>query len=117
MLPPISTTGLGPDDVSDLANSTRELMLRTLKDISAPGPSSASAPRAIPSEETRSNNLEKKAAEGLRERRQEGSSSGGAQDVRSQEPLELDQTNSRGEETTEDEMDEDAVMLKRPKVA
>ncbi|KAK9451683.1 uncharacterized protein V1518DRAFT_409248 [Limtongia smithiae] len=54
VLDPISTTGLGPDDVDKLVASTRTAMLEVLKEISpAPsGPSSTTVPGVPVSEET-----------------------------------------------------------------
>lgn len=39
VLPPVSTAGLTNDDVQTLANSVRDQMISTLKEISHPGPS------------------------------------------------------------------------------
>jgi len=125
VLPPISTVGLTADDVTALSESTRELMLETLRAISVPSPSPPAAPppaeETTPIEETTTgvedgiprrvvgegrDDLEGKSAdrhgEALRQVESRGES------VSTEE--------SRGESvSTEDEMDEDAVLLKRPR--
>lgn len=48
VLPPISTTGLTPADVTELAERTRETMLATLKEISVPVTARESTPKPGP---------------------------------------------------------------------
>ncbi|KAK8844606.1 hypothetical protein IAR55_006453 [Kwoniella newhampshirensis] len=122
VLAPIPTTGLTADDVTSLAESTRELMLDTLRSISAPGPNSDS----MSSSKTLS---EPKQSSTPADR---GSSStpqpvkldiGHAEEgLRKRQPADTSENSSsksgsegRGGESTEDEMDDDAVLLKRPK--
>ncbi|EIW73132.1 hypothetical protein TREMEDRAFT_67225 [Tremella mesenterica DSM 1558] len=116
VLPPISTAGLTVDDVSSLAESTRRQMLETLIQISSPRPTQPS-----PSPSSSIDDLETPRAEfppvldmtkqRLTSTRQENRSDGSEEKGGS----ELSLVDSRGGETTEDEMDEDAVLLKRPK--
>ena len=110
VLPPIPTAGLGPDDVTALTESTHDQMLATLKEISHPHPSERqpqTPPRlAGPSAES-SAESEMDAGKPGSERRQSESGSG-----------EEDSSDGHGTKDsgdgTEDEMDEDAVLLKRP---
>lgn len=119
VLPPIPTTGLTVDDVTSLAVSTRESMLHALREISEPGPSSSistsSAVSLAPpiSENTTqppagaSIQLDISESGALRQR---GVPSSGVSSEWSEGKFE-----AQSEETTEDEMDEDAVLLKKPK--
>lgn len=86
------------DDVQKLTETAHNLMLTTLKDISEPSPKST--PSASP--EPPSAVIEKNArvADGAR--------------LRTLAVTPPESLGSRGE-TTEDEMDEDAVVLKHPK--
>ncbi|ODO09088.1 hypothetical protein I350_02688 [Cryptococcus amylolentus CBS 6273] len=126
VLEPIPTIGLTVDDVTSLAESTREAMLQALREISVPtssssGPSTSSAgiappisaivtdpPVGAPIHLNISNNdaqsalrqrLALRSGEHSREASSEGSKRGAT---------------SRDGETTEDEMDEDAVLMKKP---
>ncbi|ORY27361.1 hypothetical protein BCR39DRAFT_538480 [Naematelia encephala] len=111
VLPAIETIGLTSDDVNSLAEKTRERMLETLSEISAPGPSTSATKQVEELPET-SPALEE-TPETIRQRpvaqASESSESG-------KEGGKLFKVDSRGD-TTEDEMDDDAVLLKRPKVA
>lgn len=106
VLPPIPTEGLTANDVNGLVESTREAMLSTLIEISEPGPSQLrSVKGAISSAE--------KGSEG---KTQSGSSPAAASPVVADTATD----EARGMETdhsTEDEMDDDAVLLKRPQAA
>ncbi|WOO79683.1 putative 1-acyl-sn-glycerol-3-phosphate acyltransferase [Vanrija pseudolonga] len=106
ILPPISTKGLTADDVHALAESTQKLMLETLIEISAPAPSPApKALRAADSStaKTTSSQLIVDGDNKLRSR--------SASDT----PATSSIAASTESLTTEDEMDDDAVLLKRPK--
>ncbi|KAK4686994.1 lysophosphatidate acyltransferase, partial [Tremellales sp. Uapishka_1] len=103
ILPPIVTTGLSSDDVTPLAESTRQSMLDALNQISVAGPSSQPdipidsaeaepVPTSLAPEETA------QVDEGVRQR-----------------SASAETEKERSGETTEDEMDDDAVLLKRPK--
>ncbi|OWZ45843.1 lysophosphatidate acyltransferase [Cryptococcus neoformans] len=119
VLPPIPTTGLTVDDVSSLAESTRESMLHALREISEPGPSSSiSTSSAVSLAPSISENttqppagapiqLDISESGALRQR---GVPSSGVSSEWSERKFE-----AQSEETTEDEMDEDAVLLKKPK--
>jgi lysophosphatidate acyltransferase len=102
VLPPISTIGLGPDDVTSLAESTREKMIETLQSISQPGPRLSNT---LPLETAVVDSVEDTPLVGVDEK--EDSSGPGRTKVGGSE--------DGKDETTEDEMDEDAVLLKRPR--
>lgn len=110
VLPPISTEGMTADDVTSLTESTRDSMSEALKDISQPdprhfAPQPAISGSATPTTDTPAQNTEPEQSEhdGLRIRKiQSSTGSEGGQSRNS-------------EDGTEDEMDEDAVLLKRPK--
>jgi len=119
VLPPISTDGMTSDDVNLLAESTRELMLSTLKSISQPSRSSSTSHKLssitstsddmadTPVEAQKRSSTTREAAlkrEGEESEEDEGRTGGS----------EMSKVDSRGGETTEDEMDDDAVLLKRP---
>ena len=105
-MPPIPTEGLGPDDVNALTESVRETMLEALREISEPGPARMSemsdtdnpvvAPEALVAAPITSS--------GTQEVVQVGEES----------HIESTKTSEDEVDTTEDEMDEDAVLLKRP---
>ncbi|TXT06060.1 hypothetical protein VHUM_03533 [Vanrija humicola] len=107
VLPPISTKGLTADDVHALAESTQKLMLETLIEISAPAPSAA--PKAIRAADssTGKTTSSQLAVDGDNELRPRSTSS--------DTPATSSIAASTESLTTEDEMDDDAVLLKRPK--
>ena len=92
VLPPVSTDGMGPEDVDGLTESTRQLMQGTLLDISRPSPPSNPEPAPSPGEAAVS--------------RPSGSTASSDKGRTSED--------GSGGQTTEDEMDDDAVLLKRP---
>lgn len=105
VLPPIPTTGLTFDDVSSLTESTREAMLKALKEISRPVPAATKTAAAIETSVSKATALEK---------------------IRGSEQNSVDQllvasaqsdatSEAASRDTTEDELDGDAVLLKRPK--
>lgn len=111
VLPPISTVGMTADDVQTLADTTRDVMLRALLEISPraqgqspvlpPADDSKIAP--IPDATKLASNCDN-GDSGVRQRVVP------AAPVASYESL-----RSSHEGTTEDEMDDDAVLLRRPK--
>ncbi|WVN85990.1 uncharacterized protein L203_101148 [Cryptococcus depauperatus CBS 7841] len=115
ILPPIPTTGLTSDDVTSLTESTRELMIKTLCEISAPpAPVSVALPQpSVPTDAIKPtmaavhSNIP---GSGLHQREC-------CRDVSTEVSNRKSVANSRasGGETTEDEMDEDAVLLRMPK--
>lgn len=106
VLPPIPTDGLTADDVNNLVETTREAMLSTLIEISEPGPSQlATDEGAHVSVQGRPE--EKSPAEPSQPAPRPKS-----RDVASDETRATDTDHS-----TEDEMDDDAVLLKRPLAA
>lgn len=110
VLPPIPTEGLTSENVDELVETTRGAMVAALESISRPGPSRESDIRVAPED------LQTPRAELPREL---GSAEEEEQPRRrkqeSQVGSELNLVDSRGGETTEDEMDDDAVLLKHPK--
>ncbi|WWC66947.1 uncharacterized protein I206_100854 [Kwoniella pini CBS 10737] len=111
VLPPISTAGLTSNDVTQLSEDTREKMLETLREISEVGPSGKKP--TIQLDEISQPEIAK---EEIKEKEKK--------------PVHLDISNSgtehkeeeansrsskSGNDSTEDEMDDDAVLLKRPK--
>lgn len=125
VLPPIPTTGLTVDDVTTVAESTRESMLHALREISEPGPSSSlstssATPLAPPIPEHITQppagapiQLDISDSIALRQRGANFSSiSSGVSSEWSESERKFEE---KSEETTEDEMDEDAVLLKKPK--
>jgi lysophosphatidate acyltransferase len=115
VLPPISTEGMTSEDVDALVESTRSAMVKALEEISRPGPSHQTDIRLAPED------LQTPLAELPR---QLGHSDDATPRRRNQEdsddtPMKggsaLRKVESRGAETTDDEMDDDAVLLKRPK--
>ncbi|WVQ74038.1 hypothetical protein IAR50_003619 [Cryptococcus sp. DSM 104548] len=124
VLAPIPTIGLTVEDVTSVAESTREAMLQALREISAPTPSFSSgiAPSIsttvtappigapihldIPPDDAQST-LRQRLAPGSGEHSRDVSSEGSKRST----------AGSRDGETTEDEMDEDAVLMKKPVAA
>lgn len=107
VLPPISTKGLTVDDVTGLTASTHDAMLSTLKKISQPVPAAAKTAAAIETSVAKATALESIRNEDDTVNQRLVSSADSA-DSTSEVP-------SRDETTTEDELDGDAVLLKRPK--
>ncbi|KAL1409664.1 1-acylglycerol-3-phosphate O-acyltransferase [Vanrija albida] len=106
ILPPIPTVGLTADDVTSLVESTQKLMLETLKEISAPpAPPAIKAPRAADSSSAKTTSSQL-AVQGDTELRSRAASDTAAKSIT---------TSTESLQTTEDEMDDDAVLLKRPK--
>ncbi|RSH89433.1 1-acylglycerol-3-phosphate O-acyltransferase [Saitozyma podzolica] len=122
VLPPIPTVGLTADDVHSLAESTQELMLQTLISISTPGPSQLrDSPPTVEDHKASISAPPQDPTTGERQlRNREGNSSDGSSGVGASH---VGETGSGGQlgssvsagSTTEDEMDEDAVLLKKPK--
>ena len=119
VLPPISTEGMTSEDVDSLVESTRSAMVTALEAISRPGPSHRTNIKLSPEDlQTPLAELPRQLGEPVgqesdsRRRKQEGSdeSASGLEGG-----SELRKVESRGGETTDDEMDDDAVLLKRPK--
>ncbi|ORX35002.1 putative 1-acylglycerol-3-phosphate O-acyltransferase [Kockovaella imperatae] len=109
VLPAITTEGMGPDDVSALTQSTREKMVATLREISAPGPLGRGPARDVPPlEKLPSEQQLGQPTEGRRRSSDDGSVADSQNgDSRNREEGQWDST-------TEDEMDDDAVLLKKP---
>lgn len=104
VLPAIPTTGLTADDVPRLTETTRDAMLAALKELSPPA---AKLPEAAQSS-GKSTAVEGNQLDSLRQRPLAESAETST--------ASLVDTLSRGE-STEDEMDDDAVLLKHPKAA
>lgn len=103
VLPPIPTEGLTVSDVDGLVETTREAMLSTLIEISEPGPSqwkTVEGARVFTEETAESENRSKASNPSPSP---EGTSAAG-DDARATDT----------DHSTEDEMDDDAVVLKRP---
>lgn len=116
VLPPISTDGLTSDNVDELVESTRSAMVKALESISRPGPAHQSDIQVAPEDlQTPRAELPRQLGDASTEdshaRRRNQESSGDASHLGS----ELSKVDSRGAETTDDEMDDDAVLLKHPK--
>jgi lysophosphatidate acyltransferase len=114
VLPPISTEGMTSEDVDELVESTRNAMVKALEAISRPGPSHQTNIKVAPED------LQTPLAELPRQlghsddatpRRRKDESN---DDTPMKGGSELRKVESRGAETTDDEMDDDAVLLKRP---
>jgi lysophosphatidate acyltransferase len=109
-LAPIPTTGLGPDDVTALAESTHDQMLATLKDISRDGQSETA--RAAQSSSPTSSSKDESALQ------KAGEEKPISQEHADDDSRDADSSDGLGtkdsSDGTEDEMDEDAVLLKRP---
>ena len=101
VLDPIPTVGLTSDDVNELAESTRQLMLKTLIEISQPVPGADKAKQIEAVGETGSGFIP-----AMKEQAQLTEKSLGSAKLSAG----VSETGS-----TEDEMDDDAVLLKRPK--
>jgi hypothetical protein len=108
VLPPISTIGLTSEDVTRLSETTHDEMLKVLQEISAPGPSGIKSHSGPQKSESTATSAPAPTAE-LRQRPAE----------QSRGPEELQQapalTKRRGSDSTEDEMDDDAVLIEKPK--
>lgn len=114
VLPPISTDGMTSDDVTSLAESTRQLMLDTLRSISTPSSTQKSAQIPAVSDDVADTPAEgEKESSNTQKVLQEVEIPRGEAKQPSESELSIF-FHSRGEETTEDEMDDDAVLLKRP---
>ncbi|WWD05952.1 hypothetical protein V865_004037 [Kwoniella europaea PYCC6329] len=114
VLPPIPTVGLTADDVTKLSEDTREKMLETLREISEPGPSSAvkHEPAVVEQPESEPAIPKEKEKEHIEDQEKgtihldiKKSSNSDSEEV----------TSKSGNESTEDEMDDDAVLLRKPK--
>lgn len=121
MLPPIPTVGLTADDVHSLAESTQELMLQTLISMSTPGPSQLrESPPTVEDHKASISAPPQDPVTGERQLRNregnssDGSSGGGGKAGETGSGGQLGSSVSAGS-TTEDEMDEDVVLLKKPK--
>ncbi|WVW81672.1 hypothetical protein I302_103667 [Kwoniella bestiolae CBS 10118] len=113
VLPPIPTTGLTANDVTQLSEDTRTKMLDTLKEISEPGPSVQRELQAEPSQADQSVHEETKESSTQDQEKNTihldiGKSHSDSEDV-------LSRSSKSGNESTEDEMDDDAVLLRKPK--
>lgn len=125
VLPPVPTTGLTVDDVTTIAESTRESMLHALREISEPGPSSSfstssAAPLAPPIPEhitqpPAGGPIQLDISDSIALRQRGANSSGISSGISSEWSESERKFEEKSEETTEDEMDEDAVLLKKPK--
>ncbi|KAI9633124.1 uncharacterized protein MKK02DRAFT_18684 [Dioszegia hungarica] len=102
VLPPISTKGLSSSDVGELAEETRRQMLDALIEISAPGPGQG-AERRAPSH----THAIAPAEEGPPP---PNGAEGGLVDR-----LDGELISGHGESTDDDEMDDDVVLIRRPK--
>jgi lysophosphatidate acyltransferase len=111
VLPPISTEGLTTDDVTSLTESTRETMLATLREISEPGPASITEVKEEPSNADTSV-VPVRVVETVLSTLVEP-----VEILEQKEEFDLEKSKSSEEdsESLEDEMDEDAVLLKRPR--
>lgn len=92
-------------------------MLDALVEISAPGPSGARKQQAIPSQRATGDNSKIDPAVADRQRATTDTSRSPVfTDAAVPRPVTLDISKEKtGDDSTEDEMDEDAVLLKRPK--
>ena len=111
VLPPISTEGLTTEDVTALTESTRETMLATLREISEPGPASISEikeDRASYETPVVPVQVVEKVLSTLVEPVEVLEQPTGTD-------LEQGRSNEEEADENEDEMDEDAVLLRRPR--
>jgi lysophosphatidate acyltransferase len=100
------------ENVDELVESTRLAMVKTLEEISRPGPSHKSNIQIAPEDlQTPIAELPRQLGEPIETRRRKEVSAGSETESGNG----LRKVESRGAETTDDEMDEDAVLLKRPK--
>jgi lysophosphatidate acyltransferase len=104
------------EDVDALVESTRTAMVKALEAISRPGPSHQTNIQIAPED------LQTPLAELPRQlgHQDDATPRRRKEDDKTETPLasrgsELRKVESRGGETTDDEMDDDAVLLKRPK--
>lgn len=109
VLPPISTEGMTSEDVDALVESTRKAMVEALEAISRPGPSHQTNIRLAPED------LQTPLAELPRQLGEPDEATPRRRKEDGETENELRKVESRGGETTDDEMDDDAVLLKRPK--
>ncbi|GMK58186.1 hypothetical protein CspeluHIS016_0502180 [Cutaneotrichosporon spelunceum] len=107
ILPPISTTGLTIDDVSSLTESTREAMLKAITEMSQRTPAAAKAAAKIEASVSKVTALE-----AAHSSEKNGLSQRLVASVMSDSSL----SEATSRDTTEDELDGDAVLLKRPKI-
>ncbi|WVR03265.1 hypothetical protein IAU60_000256 [Kwoniella sp. DSM 27419] len=115
VLPPIPTAGLTTDDVTALTESTREMMLETLRDISQPGPSGKRTQIASPAEplvDDKQPEQDQDIGADLVVKAVDESSD--CPSVDGADATDDVISRSSGNDSTEDEMDDDAVLLKRP---
>ncbi|KLT40182.1 putative 1-acylglycerol-3-phosphate O-acyltransferase [Cutaneotrichosporon oleaginosum] len=103
VLPPIPTKGLTFEDVSSLTESTRDAMLKALKKISQPVPATAKTAAAIETSVAKATALEKIRTDN------------NTVDQRLVASAVSESSEGASRDTTEDELDGDAVVLKRPK--
>ncbi|WRT63542.1 uncharacterized protein IL334_000447 [Kwoniella shivajii] len=125
VLPPISTIGLSSEDVTKLSEDTREKMLSTLKEISAPSPSALSSlsgnqaqPEVIESEKAVEKEDEEKKDESIHlDIEKPPIVQDGLRRRQTDEMTNTSKSSKNGGDSTEDEMDDDAVLLRRPKAS
>ena len=139
MLPPVSTKGMTTEDVASLTASTRDKMIATLQEISSPRQirgekaavpeGSADTPRASsagPDDRESRYGLRSRAgakvvdAQEELEKRIEAEETGTQDGTRQDEEernRDTGKEDASSRETTEDEMEGDVVLLKRPKGA
>ncbi|WVF66335.1 hypothetical protein IAT40_001075 [Kwoniella sp. CBS 6097] len=126
VLPPIPTAGLTADDVTSLTESTREMMLGTLREISVSGPTNKriASGRQHSAEEQQSNISQRglQEAETLQEKPKSihlnignGHDVDGVKTTERSEDVASRTSRGSGNDSTEDEMDDDAVLLRRPR--
>lgn len=129
VLPPISTIGLTSSDVDALVESTRSAMVTALESISRPGPAHRHDIHVAPEDlQTPKAELPRQLGHPIqtdqeektrRRNQQQESSSDDTPAITTTTSVttgnELRTVDSRGGESTEDEMDDDAVLLKHPK--
>jgi lysophosphatidate acyltransferase len=114
------------ENVDELVETTRSAMVTTLESISRPGPAHQHDVHVAPEDlQTPRAELPRQLGHPIgtsssteptpRRRKQENSDESGQGS--SEMGSELSKVESRGGETTDDEMDDDAVLLRRPKAA
>ncbi|WWC57935.1 uncharacterized protein I303_100470 [Kwoniella dejecticola CBS 10117] len=115
VLPPIPTIGLTASDVTQLSEDTREKMLSTLRDISEPGPSASRSPITASQTDTRQPEQSPETDGNLEnEKKIVHLDIAQSSDTAKEEDM-VSRSSKSGNDSTEDEMDDDAVLLKRPK--